>query len=85
MTSPHSSHREPLRLTPHAVSRRAEARPACVVVGFGWQDPHVADRLAYETSLGLDLVDVSTTRAQALDDRRPIHDAIARARSIVLG
>lgn len=31
----------------------------CVVIGFGWTDPHVAERIRHEHRLGLDVVEVS--------------------------
>ncbi len=38
---------------------RLKVARTCVVIGFGWTDPHVAERIRHEHQLGLDVVEVS--------------------------
>lgn len=41
----------------------------CVVVGFGGNDPHIAERIGHEQRLGLDVIDVSIEIGRANEPR----------------
>jgi len=51
----------------HRALQRART---CVVIGFGWRDPHVAARLGHEYDLGLDIVNVAPENTRAASPRR---------------
>jgi hypothetical protein len=50
-----------------------KAARTCVVIGFGGNDPHVAERIRHERQLGLDIVEVSMAVGPAPEPRMRGH------------